>query len=284
MWNAWLDFKVSEADYELEAIEGGEHNKTKANYSNLISESIKEMYRVLKFDRWMSFVFQHQDPAYWHLIVDTAEKAGFEYAGCVAQNNGQSSFKKRQHPFTVLKGQLIINFKKVTNPRSIMKASLGGDITDVIHQAIEDIIARNNGATVDEITNELTVKFLELGISHLVAKKYNDLSEFIGSFYDFESDTHKYQLRKTTKFRAKIPVEVRIKYYLISLMRQLDRDETYPHFDEIILEIMPLLQNGKTPSNQTILSVLEEIAERIGEDQWKLKTSGQGQLFDLVLV
>ncbi|MDQ3221289.1 MAG: hypothetical protein M3Q26_11200 [Acidobacteriota bacterium] len=28
MWNAWLDLNVSEADYELEAIEGGEHNKT----------------------------------------------------------------------------------------------------------------------------------------------------------------------------------------------------------------------------------------------------------------
>ena len=39
------------------------------------------MARVLKYDRWMSFVFAHQNPAYWHLIIDSAEKAGFEYAG-----------------------------------------------------------------------------------------------------------------------------------------------------------------------------------------------------------
>jgi DNA-binding phage protein len=37
------------------------------------------------------------------------------------------------------------------------------------------------------------------------------------------------------------------------------------------LSINRLLKNGKTPENQTILSVLEEIADRIEEDSWRLK-------------
>ena len=86
-------------------------NKSSEEYGELLTKSIKELYRVLKFDRWMSFVFAHKDPKYWHLIVDEAEKAGFEYAGAVKQSNGQASFKKRQNPFSVLSGQLIINFK-----------------------------------------------------------------------------------------------------------------------------------------------------------------------------
>lgn len=90
----------------------------------------------------MSFVFAHKDPAYWHLIVDTAERAGFEYAGAVKQNNGQTSFKKRQNPFTVLSGQLIINFKKVKNPKAIMKVDLGADITDIVIETIEGVIAQ----------------------------------------------------------------------------------------------------------------------------------------------
>ena len=65
-------------------------------------------------------------------------------------------------------------------------------------------------------------------------------------------------------------------------MRRYAREEKYPHFDEIILEIMPLLRNGLTPDDQTILSVLDDIADRVGEDQWKLKESGQGSLFHLV--
>ena len=124
MWNAWLDLKVTREDYELEAIEGGSHKKTSENYSQLLAKSIQEMYRVLKYDRWMSFVFAHKDPKYWHLIIDTAEKVGFEYAGAVAQNNGQSSFKKRQNPFSVLSGQLIINFRKVRSPQAIQKVRL----------------------------------------------------------------------------------------------------------------------------------------------------------------
>jgi hypothetical protein len=45
---------------------------------------------------------------------------------------------------------------------------------------------------------------------------------------------------------------------------------------------MPLLRNGVTPDNQTILGVLEDIAVRVGEDSWKLRESGQGHLFDSV--
>ena len=64
MWNAWLDLKVTEKNYEEEAIEGGEHNKSKEDYGNLIRESIEEMYRVFKFDRWISFVLPTKTPHY----------------------------------------------------------------------------------------------------------------------------------------------------------------------------------------------------------------------------
>ena len=170
MWNAWLDLKVSQKDYEQEAIEGGEHHKTKENYNELIAKSIKEMYRVLRYDRWLYFVFAHKDPEFWHLIIDTAESCGFEYVGAVSQKNGQTSFKKRQNPFTVLSGQLIINFRKVRKPRFIMKANLGMKITDIIMQTIEGIIAKNNGASLEQINDELIIKGLELGFLDLLKK------------------------------------------------------------------------------------------------------------------
>jgi adenine-specific DNA methylase len=81
MWNSWLDLSVYDQDYANEAIEGGEAAKPKQEYSRLLAQSIAEMARILKFDRWMSFVFAHKDPAYWHLIIDAAESVGFEYAG-----------------------------------------------------------------------------------------------------------------------------------------------------------------------------------------------------------
>jgi len=40
---------------------------------------------------------------------------------------------------------------------------------------------------------------------------------------------------------------------------------------------MPLLKNGTTPENQTILTVLEDLAVRIQGDKWMLKPDRQSQ-------
>lgn len=271
MWNTWLDLKVTEEDYVQEAIEGGEHYKTKDQYNQLIAQSIKEMYRVLKFDRWLSFVFAHKDPEFWHLIIDTAERCGFEYVGAVPQKNGQTSFKKRQNPFTVLSGQLIINFRKVHNPRSIMKANLGMDIADIVIQTIEGLIAKNNGATLEQINDELIIKGLELGFLDLLKKEYSDLTPILLGNFDYDEKTERFSIKKDTKFKSHIDVKLRIRYYLISYLRRMERENKSAHFDEIVLYILPLLKNGITPEHQTILNVLEDIAERTGDDSWRLK-------------
>jgi DNA modification methylase len=281
MWNAWLDLKVTEAEYQQEAIEGGEHNKTKQEYKAMIAKSIKEMYRVLKFDRWMSFVFAHKDPEFWHLIMNTAEDCGFEYVGAVPQKNGQTSFKKRQNPFTVLSGQLIINFRKVRNPKAILKANLGMNIAEIVMQTIEGIIAKNNGATLEQINDELIIKGLELGFLDLLKKEYNDLTPILLNNFDYNETTELFAIKKETCFKTPIDVKLRIKYYLISYLRRIEREENkHPTFDEIVLHILPLLKNGETPENQTVLNVLENIADRIGQDFWRLKREGQQMLFD----
>lgn len=280
MWNSWLDLEVTEQDFKDEAIEGGEHNKSKDEYNQLMAQSIKEMYRVLKYDRWLSFVFAHKDPEFWHLIIDTAESCGFEYAGAVAQKNGQTSFKKRQNPFTVLSGQLIINFRKVRNPRAIMKANLGLDIAEIVMQTIEGIIAKYNGATLEQINDELIIKGLELGFLDLLKKEYTDLTPILLDKFDYDDMTEQFTIRKNTKFATHVDVRLRIKYYLISYLRRMERENKIPHFDEIVLAILPLLKNGTTPESQTISNVLEDIAERVGQDGWRLKKEGQTTLFD----
>lgn len=280
MWNSWLDLEVTEEDYKQEAIEGGEYKKSKTDYNELIAKSIQEMYRVLKYGRWMSFVFAHKDPEFWHLIIETAEACGFEYVGAVAQKNGQTSFKKRQNPFTVLSGQLIINFQKVKNPKAILKANLGMDIAEIVLQTVEGIIAKNDGASLEQINDELIIKGLELGFLDLLKKEYTDLTPLLLEYFDYNESTELYTIRKNTKFRTHVDINLRIRYYLLSYLRRMKRERKTPHFDEIILYIMPLLKNGITPENQNILDVLEDIGERVGEDSWTLKTEGQQTLFD----
>ena len=279
MWNAWLDLKVTEDDYAKEAIEGGEHNKSKEDYNSLIAKSIQEMYRVLKFDRWLSFVFAHKDPEFWHLIIDTCEKCGFEYMGAVPQKNGQTSFKKRQNPFTVLSGELIINFRKVRNPRTVLKRNLGMDIGEIVMQTIEGIIAKFDGATLEQINDELIIKGLELGFLDLLKKEYVDLTPLLLDRFEYNSKTEKYSLKKNTQFQTHIDVNLRIKYFLFSYLKRMEMENKTSTFDDIVLSILPLLKNGITPEHQTILSILDDIGERTGDNGWKLKQKEQGELF-----
>jgi len=278
MWNAWLDLEVVEDDYVQEAIEGGEHHKTKEDYNKLIAMSIQEMYRVLKFDRWLSFVFAHKDPEFWHLIIETCEKCGFEYVGAVPQKNGQTSFKKRQNPFTVLSGELIINFRKIRNPRTMLKANLSIDISEMVMETIEGVIAKNEGATLEQINDELIIIGLEHGFLDLLKKEYTDLSPLLLDRFDYDSKTEKYTIKKNTKFQTRIDLGLRIKYFLTSYLRRMEMENKTPTFNDIIFSILPLLKNGITPAHQTILSVLNDIGERTGDDGWQLKQKGQGEL------
>jgi hypothetical protein len=280
MWNAWLDLEVTEQDYKLEAIEvDGSLEKTKDEYKKLIAKSIEEMFRVLKFDRWMSFVFAHKDPEYWHLIVETCERCGFEYRGAVSQPNGQTSFKKRQNPFTVLSGQLIINFYKAHTPRAIMKAHLGMNISEIVMQTIEGVIARDDGATLEQINNELIMKGLELGFLGQLKKEYSDLTDILLNNFNYDEKNDRFTIKKGRKFQTNVDIKLRVKYYVIDFLRRMEHERKEATFDEIVRDVLPLLKNGVTPEEQTILSVLEDIAERTPRGGWRLH-SGNPMLFD----
>ncbi len=278
MWLAWLDLPVSDFDRQQEIIEGGRLEKTKEEYSGLMAQSIHELYRVLKFDRWMSFVFADKNPAYWHTIVETAEKAGFEYMGAVPQSNSTRSFKKVQHPSTVLSGQLIINFRKARSPRAIMKLDLGDDATDLILETAENVIAERDGATIEEINSELIIKGIELGFLDLLSKKYDDLSPLLDSYFDLDGETQKYHLPQNKKFKSAIPVELRLRYFLLSYLKRKRQEHVDPDFSEIVQNIMPMLKNGLTPEEQTILNVLKELAREMPTGRWRLREGGQMRL------
>lgn len=281
MWNAWLDFPVDKSLKEKECIEKGSLNKSRDEYYTLMKESLKEMYRVLKFNRWLSFVFQHQDPKLWQLLVDAAEEVGFEYAGSVRQNNGQTTFKKRQNPFSVLSGQLILHFKKVDNPKTRAREVLGDLSYDMVLNDIEATIVKYNGATIEELYGDLTKRGLENGYLHLLAKMGDNFLIFVNQNFEYNMQDKKYRIKSGTKFKgSSVPLEDRTRYFIVSYLGRCEIEGRKAIFDEICLEVIPLLKNGVTPDDRFIKEILEEVAtlnKKTGG--WKLKTSDP-KLFD----
>ena len=274
MWNAWLDLRVDEDTKSKECIQKGSLNKSQDEYIELMIKSLKEMYRVLKYNRWLAFVFQHQDPKLWQEIVDNAQKIGFEYIGSIRQSNGQTSFKKRQNPLTVLSGQLIMYFKKIKNPKNLIKEDFGDDIANLVINNIEALIVKNQGATLEEIYAELQIKGLELGFLHELAKNFENLTSIINSNFDLEDG--KYHIRQKQGQELlknhNIDIKLRTKYFLLSYLRKKQRQNIKAFFDDIVLDVIPLLKNGITPSNELIKDVLRQIAiENKENNEWILK-------------
>ena len=160
-----------------------------------------------------------------------------------------------------------------------MKASLGMDISDIVIQTIEGVIAKNSGATLEQINDELIIKGLELGFLDLLKKEYTDLTPMLMSMFDYDEKTELFSIQQNAKFKTHIDLNLRVRYYLFSYLKRMDLQKKISTFDEIILYIIPLLKNGITPEKQTVLNVLKDIAEKVGEDGWQLKKDGQLRMF-----
>jgi hypothetical protein len=152
-----------------------------------------------------------------------------------------------------------------------MKANLGTKLADIIIQTIEGIIAKNGGATLEQINDEMIVRGLELGFLDLLAKKYNDITPLLQQNFSYDEETEIYSIPPSRGFKSHLDVRLRIRYYLIPYLNRCEREGKDARFDDIVRSIMPLLKNGQTPREQTILSVLEDIGERYGKDCWRLK-------------
>jgi len=95
LWESWLQ---EFTDDSLEAVwnksrKPSEGGKTLEDYKRLMAESFREMYRVLKPNRWATVVFSNSDDRVWEAIQDAAHEAGFVIYGGREFDKVQRSFK-----------------------------------------------------------------------------------------------------------------------------------------------------------------------------------------------
>lgn len=276
MWNAWFDLPVEQEVREKECIEKGSLNKSRTEYYELMTKSLKEMYRVLKFNRWLAFVFQHQDPRLWQILRTSAEDVGFEYVGTMRQSNGQKTLKQRQFSATMVSGQLIVYFRKVRNKDTEIKARLGDNTKTLLEVAKTEIIERN-GATLAEINDALIVSAMNEGFLDEFLE-IKDMKYFVLQHFDYDEVSKKYHC--SSALEPKIPLEMKAKYFLINYFNKCKKENRAVFFSDICFEVIPKLTNGVTPSDDFIRDMLEEIAKVVDEKtgEWKLKSEKPKQL------
>ena len=275
LWNAWFDFSVDLNLKEKECIEKGSLNKTREGYYDLMKQSLQEMYRVLKFNRWLVFVFQHQDPQLWRVLRKSAEEIGFEYIQTLRQSNGQTTFKQRQFTAIMVSGQLLVYFRKVKKAGAGVMKPLN---EKSLVQTAKEYIIENDGASFAEINDLLITKAMNEGFLDEYLE-VNDLKHFVLQHFSYDENSKKYHCIEAQE--QGIPLDKKTKYFLVNYFNKCKKENRPALFSDICFEVIPKLVNGVTPDNRYIKEILQEIAvvadEKTGE--WRLKGK-EPSLFD----
>ncbi len=275
MWHAWLRLPVPADLRCAEISEGGDMGKPKDEYMAELGQSIGQMFRVLRYDRWCSIVFSHKDPAYWDAIVQTSQDAGLEYVNTAVQPTRLPSSHKIANPLRVLSGELVLNFRKVKKPKTIAITRVGSDVVQLIKNTAERAIVREHGATTEDIYNALIPELLENGLLSEVKRKLSDVTPLLAAEFDFHDSDQRWHLRPNTRIGMFVPLSDRIRFYLVDALRKAEARDELMDFDDIVFEVMPNLINGETPTKQTILSVLRTLAFSPDSRRWKLGSASK---------
>jgi len=113
------------------------------------------------------------------------------------------------------------------------------------------------------------------GVPAAVSNEVEDMTLVLKEAFDFDKDSGVWKIREKTKIGSHIPVESRIKFYLLSCLNRAEHEKRQLTIDDIVMEVMPYLRNGITPSNQDIISELRKVAVSSANEHWAVNPSSQ---------
>ena len=279
LWNSWLKLPVNDKMLNEEVISGGSKDKTDEQYIKLLQKSLKEIYRVLKPNCWFSIVFASENPRFWHAIRDYCIKIDFEHVNTVCQPSKRRTVKKNQNPLTVFKGELILNFRKMRLNKNVI--SIESSLSPkkyVLNSAELTIVSNGGSATIEQIMNDLIPKLWESGLLGAVSNEIDDINKILKASFDYDTTSGKWKLKKKTRLGCHIPLEKRMKFYLMSCLNKAKLEKKKLTIDEIVMGVIPFLRNGITPLNQQIIKELKKIAISKDDQTWELNISDQLKL------
>lgn len=146
LWESWLRHFT---DTKEEAVISNTQNKGITEYKQLMTKAFKEIYRVLKPNRWMTMVFHNSDGKVWQAIQEGLSEAGF-VIGMIG------IFDKKQRSFKQVTSSGAVGYDVVVNcykPKATIKNGIEGKTTkDTIIGFLADHLQKLPVTSSDERT------------------------------------------------------------------------------------------------------------------------------------
>ncbi len=107
LWEAWLRVFTNSGQ---DAVVSGKQRKDLAVYTNMMTDCLKQVYRILKPGRWVTVEFHNSKNAVWTAIQEALGRAGFIIADVSVLDKGMKT-KKQMHAKAVDKDLVISAYK-----------------------------------------------------------------------------------------------------------------------------------------------------------------------------
>lgn len=142
IWESWLNVLTNN---KKEAIISNQQEKKLEEYTELMNNSFKEIYRILKPNRWITVEFHNSKAVVWNSIQEALTRAGFVIAQVSVLDKKHGTVCQGLNVGSV-KNDLIINAYKPKmefSERFLKKAGEGMEV-DFVTQQLEHLPVKPN--------------------------------------------------------------------------------------------------------------------------------------------
>jgi len=275
MWAAWLNLEVTAADRAEEVIEGGELRKSREVYHHLLSKSLAQMHEVLRSDGWMSLVFAHRDTTYWEALVDACTRAGFRYVNTVVQPVGVVwSMHKKKNPLRVLSGELVLNFRKTSQPAAKSPTLKHRDVLQVVRTGCEAAIVERIGATTEEIHHRIIPQLLESHLLTTFSRAWGDITPLLQQWFRFDRRRGCWFLRPENVSSSRVARARLARYFAITFLAECEDAGRAPTEHQVFAYVCDQLNGRGAISRDALRRLLKRVAYSTDDRHWRLARAG----------
>lgn len=184
LWNSWLNFVV---DYENEIVisDSKERNKDINDFENGISDSISEISRILRDNKFFVFTFHSLFGREWSSIVKALKMNNFKFIECdvMLQKTLPPRQLNRAHS---IKGDVIAVYQKRLTP------CIDDDFYSVLMKNINQACSKKN----EFETNDLIIICIKSMLSSNYENADIDFKKIITKYFEIDESNNKWRRKK----------------------------------------------------------------------------------------
>ena len=136
IWEGWLHVKT---DNSKEAIVNLTQKKSLFDYQSLMNASLREFYRILKPNKWMTIEFSNTSASVWNSIQNALQGVGFVIANVASLDKKQGSYNAVTST-TAVKQDLVITCYKPSDELT-EKIALYNSLKDSVWDFLNEHLA-----------------------------------------------------------------------------------------------------------------------------------------------